>query len=171
MPDAQMPRYKCHKTVHALKILSIAANPATGGAQLEVEAPFGRVGVTEGWMMKHSPKPGGYYVVYADGYSSFSPAEAFEEGYALDVPQPAPTSDLENRFTYHKPIGDQERRYNSLRQLALHLAERIEQWCPASRERSLALTNLEQAGFWANASIARNEDADTHELRPAAPAG
>ena len=29
--------------------------------------------------------------------------------------------------------------------------------CPDSRELSLALTNLEQAVFWANASIARNE--------------
>jgi hypothetical protein len=27
------------------------------------------------------PKPGWYYVVYKDGYKSFSPPEAFEEGY------------------------------------------------------------------------------------------
>ena len=30
---------------------------------------------------KHDPQAGGYYVVYADGYQSFSPAQAFEEGY------------------------------------------------------------------------------------------
>lgn len=29
--------------------------------------------------------------------------------------------------------------------------------CPVSRERSLAMTKLEEACFWANASIARNE--------------
>jgi hypothetical protein len=27
------------------------------------------------------PQPGGYFVVYKDGYKSFSPAKAFEEGY------------------------------------------------------------------------------------------
>jgi len=32
-------------------------------------------------MYKHKPEVGGYYVVYADGYKSFSPAQAFEEGY------------------------------------------------------------------------------------------
>lgn len=26
---------------------------------------------------------GGYFVVYADGYESYSPAQAFEEGYSL----------------------------------------------------------------------------------------
>jgi len=30
-----------------------------------------------------SVQAGGYYVVYKDGYESFSPAEAFEEGYTL----------------------------------------------------------------------------------------
>lgn len=28
-------------------------------------------------------KVGGYYVVYEDGYESWSPAEAFEKGYTL----------------------------------------------------------------------------------------
>lgn len=44
-----------------------------GYAPLEVDAAY---------VMKHSPQPGGYYVVYKDGYKSFSPAEAFEEGYS-----------------------------------------------------------------------------------------
>ena len=34
------------------------------------------------WLDKHNPAVGGYYVVYKDGYESFSPAQAFEEGYA-----------------------------------------------------------------------------------------
>lgn len=33
------------------------------------------------YMNKHQPQIGGYYVKYADGYESFSPAEAFESGY------------------------------------------------------------------------------------------
>jgi hypothetical protein len=36
------------------------------------------------------------------------------------------------------------------------LAETIMCVCPNSRERSLALTKLEECMFWANASIARN---------------
>lgn len=40
--------------------------------QIEVSAEF---------MAKHKPEPGGYYVVYKDGYASFSPAAAFEDGY------------------------------------------------------------------------------------------
>jgi hypothetical protein len=37
--------------------------------------------VDEAYIQKHNPQPGGYYVVYKDGYKSFSPAQAFEEGY------------------------------------------------------------------------------------------
>lgn len=37
--------------------------------------------VDKAYMQKHKPQVGGYYVVYKDGYKSFSPAEAFETGY------------------------------------------------------------------------------------------
>lgn len=37
--------------------------------------------VSDTYIFKHHPQPGGYYVVYADGYVSYSPAQAFEEGY------------------------------------------------------------------------------------------
>jgi len=64
---------------------------------------------------------------------------------------------LENNFTYHKPFGNQNERYESLRMLAKELAYVILEKTPKSREQSLALTNLEQSVFWANAAIARNE--------------
>ena len=48
-------------------------------------------------------------------------------------------------------------RYQALREKAKELAGLMIESCPDSRESSLALTNLEQAAFWANASIARNE--------------
>jgi hypothetical protein len=66
-------------------------------------------------------------------------------------------ADLDNRFTYHYVKDDQPERYVELRNNAKDLAELICDLCPVSRERSLAITNLEQAIFWANASIARNE--------------
>ena len=61
------------------------------------------------------------------------------------------------RFTYHPPKDTQVVRYNSLRLGAKNLAELIVAYTPESRERSLALTNLEQAVMWANAAIARRE--------------
>ncbi len=65
--------------------------------------------------------------------------------------------DLDRRFTYHSPKASQPDRYEILRQNARIFAEHIIRMCPPSRETSLALTNLEQAIMWANASIARNE--------------
>lgn len=65
--------------------------------------------------------------------------------------------DLENRFTYHPPKEGQPERYTELREAAKAFARLIVANTPSSREQSLALTNLEQATFWANAAIARNE--------------
>lgn len=65
---------------------------------------------------------------------------------------------LENNFRYHSPIDDQPDRYVHLREMAKELAYTIVRNTPPSREQSLALTNLEQAIFWANAAIARNEE-------------
>lgn len=64
---------------------------------------------------------------------------------------------LENNFTYHSPKDDQQERYVMLRDNAKKLAYEIATFTPPSREQALALTNLEQAIFWANAAIARNE--------------
>lgn len=64
---------------------------------------------------------------------------------------------IENNFVYHSPKEDQSERYIALRDQAKNLAYKIVKNTPASREQSLALTNLEQAIFWANAAIARNE--------------
>lgn len=68
-----------------------------------------------------------------------------------------PPYPLENNFTYHLPTGSQPARYDELRLAGKILASRILELVPQSREQLLALTNLEQAIFWANAGIARNE--------------
>jgi len=64
---------------------------------------------------------------------------------------------LENDFTYHKANENQVDRYEYLRENAKALANAIDERVPDGREKSLALTNLEQAIFWANAGIARNK--------------
>lgn len=86
--SAEMPRYQCHKKVHALKILGVRQAPADqermhvdGDWYLDVEAPYSPVCVGHDFITRHMPTVGGYYVVYDDGYASFSPAKAFEDGY------------------------------------------------------------------------------------------
>lgn len=110
----QMPKYKCHKEVWALKIAEVRPIPFTpqptiaelerllnasepipesvrmtpsgevvnGGALIvPAEEGFAPFEVNQEYMTRHRPSVGGYFVVYADGYKSYSPAKAFEEGY------------------------------------------------------------------------------------------
>ena len=64
---------------------------------------------------------------------------------------------MENDFRYHPPVGDQLERYPIIRSSARQLAEIVAKYTPESREQSLAITKIEEAVFWANAAIARNE--------------
>ena len=64
---------------------------------------------------------------------------------------------INNNFRYHPPKGDQQERYETIREEAKMLAHVINNLCIDSREKSLAMTNLEQAVMWANAAIARTE--------------
>lgn len=81
IPTPELPQYKCHKTVGALKIKNIEKDP-NGGAVLFFEDQEGlSVDKNKEWIEKHSPEVGGYLVRYEGGYESFSPAKAFEDGY------------------------------------------------------------------------------------------
>ena len=84
----EMPRYKSHKEVWALKIADIRVpvpddNAESDGSLFIIpeDAGYGAVLVDRHYVQKHEPQIGGYYVVYKDGYKSWSPAEVFEEGY------------------------------------------------------------------------------------------
>lgn len=77
----EMPKYKSHKEVWALKIKSVDATTVT-----PEDAGYAPFEVPEQYIAKRDPKAGGYYVVYEDGYQSFSPAEAFESGYTAVAP-------------------------------------------------------------------------------------
>jgi len=87
----EMPRYQSHKKVWALKIAKIVTDlelaqkedrETDGSATITpAEEGYGPFKVDGDYMRKHQPTVGGYYVVYEDGYKSFSPAEAFESGY------------------------------------------------------------------------------------------
>ena len=81
--QAEMPKYKCHKEVHALKIDSLKPRTPDDGTLLltPTDAGYAPFILDAAFVKKHNPQTGGYYVVYADGYKSFSPAKAFEDGY------------------------------------------------------------------------------------------
>mgnify|MGYP006286778079 CR=1 FL=1 len=99
MPESQelqelqeLPKYRSHKEVHALKIAHIEHLPNPDKSGQSAAASYGAIitpeedgyapfEVSPEYIMKHRPQVGGYYVVYADGYKSWSPAEAFESGY------------------------------------------------------------------------------------------
>lgn len=83
--SGEMPKYRSHKTVWAMKITGIEPQDEKGATGLLCETPEGfksRIEVPKEYTDKHRPEVGGYYVQYQDGYKSFSPAAAFEEGYS-----------------------------------------------------------------------------------------
>jgi len=76
------------------------------------------------------------------------------------------TEELINIFSYHPPFGDQEVRYQIIRETAKTLAVHIERWCPRSREKSLAITKLQECVMMANAAIAIHEIEAKPEFAP-----
>lgn len=70
--------------------------------------------------------------------------------------------DVENIFTYHAPSKLQQAAYEQLRLDAKKLAVQVLSLVPPSRERSLALTKLEETVMWANAGIARKVNRPDH---------
>lgn len=77
----EMPKYKCHKEVHALKIKELLFDEMKGYSILPEDNGFAAFAIDADFVRKHPIEAGGYYVVYKDGYTSYSPAEAFESGY------------------------------------------------------------------------------------------
>lgn len=67
------------------------------------------------------------------------------------------TNDIENRFAYHKPTPEKVQEHELIREQVKTLAHYWSGNLPAGREQATALTKLEEAMFWANAAIARNE--------------
>lgn len=70
---------------------------------------------------------------------------------------PTPKQLLEFNLTNQSPTEDQVARIEKVRVDAKKLGRRILDSCPESRERALAITNLEQTTMWAVAAIAREE--------------
>lgn len=88
-----MKTYQCHKRVKALQIRLAGRNPETGEitiypqdrssrpVYLDAETSKRFAGIFD--REKYPEADGGYYVEYEDGYVSWSPTKAFEEGYTV----------------------------------------------------------------------------------------
>jgi hypothetical protein len=80
---AEMPRYRCHKVVRAVRILKIS-NPSTDHSMTIIPsddvAPFK---VRGEYVNKHRPYVGGFYTLADDGEEGYAHPNAFERGYSL----------------------------------------------------------------------------------------
>jgi hypothetical protein len=67
--------------------------------------------------------------------------------------QPA---DIENRFAFHAATTEEKRdAHTSVRQHCRKLADFLNEKLPDGREKSTAITKLEEVMFWGNAALAR----------------
>ncbi len=82
--------YRSHKVVRAMLIINIT-DVLGDSSTVTLHGGEGRFrNVSSEYVKKHAPTVGGYYVIYEDGYESYSPAEAFESGYLLIHPDRQP---------------------------------------------------------------------------------
>lgn len=66
-------------------------------------------------------------------------------------------------LTNHKPTAEAIKKIEALRTTAIAMKDAIIALSPHSRERSIALTNLEQVVFYAVAAVARQENEDVDD--------
>jgi hypothetical protein len=65
--------------------------------------------------------------------------------------------DINKRFANHAPNDEKVRQHDRVRTYLRQMATEFDETLPDGREKSLVMTHLEEAMFWANAAIARNE--------------
>lgn len=87
-----LPQFQCIKKVRAGKIVKIT-NTDKGVIKLDLfvgeDKPYVEQEVTPGFMARHRPEVGGYFVKYNSGYESYSPGKEFDEGY-VQLPSVVP---------------------------------------------------------------------------------
>jgi hypothetical protein len=70
---------------------------------------------------------------------------------------------IKNRFTYRPPSAAKVEVHQQIRQWGLDLAYDLNEVLPEGREKSLAITKLEEVVMWANAAVARDTSTEDDE--------
>ena len=115
-----MKRYVSHKEVDAAIIDHLLVGEGDAIDQVTVMTVDGdQIEVGREWFLKHSDNEtkvlkGGYLVIYADGYKSWSPAEAFEAGYTIVDTDPQPG--VETKKTFETALKAMKAGYKAYRQ-------------------------------------------------------
>lgn len=148
-----MQKFKCHKVVEAAKIIGVAANSAQPGALLHLSGEKVALALPPEWLQKHQPGSGiqsftgGYLVVYDDGYTSYSPAAAFEAGYTAVVDESPEAAEQLCAQLMAEPIMEYftwahlPERLQAVSKPFLYMATHI-MARPRSAERTVALRKL-----------------------------
>ncbi len=128
--ERQMPQYQSHKKVWALKIAAMEVFEDHQAKIAPADPGFDTFFTRPGWANRFEGGEDdlGYYVVYSDGFSSWSPSEAFEKGYT--------------------PLRQSVAPGNPVLEAIKNAADVLDREAP-SRERSLAQTKLDEARLWA----------------------
>ena len=88
--QTELPEYKSHKIVRAAKVVEVRDNSGENCEAAMANDTFivwrldngGYVHVSKDLKMRGGDDPvGGYYMLYKDGFESWSPSRAFIEGY------------------------------------------------------------------------------------------
>lgn len=147
--ERQLPRYRCHKIVWALKIKSVSLDDGKKVVLTPEEKGYEPLILPAEYYEKHYPVAGGYYVQYEDGYQSFSPPDAFEKGYWL-----IDSGAQDGESPFH-PAVSHVLKYFEFDHLPEHLqvvsrefyvlAHSAARRCPASAETTVALRKLLEA--------------------------
>lgn len=66
---------------------------------------------------------------------------------------------MKKAFAYHKPGPDGLEKIAKLREAFSDLSDLVESLCPSSREKAVALTNLETTAMWAIKAVVCNDPA------------
>lgn len=82
-----MERFRSHKIVEAAEIRSIGYSPIGSSELLVALTDDTIVPVPEALAARGWPKPGDFLVRYSDGYLSWSPRQAFLDGYRPIAPE------------------------------------------------------------------------------------
>lgn len=75
LAESGIPQYQCIKRVRALKIIK------RENKTIWVEGRDEPIIVDATMLVRFLPSSGDYLVIYDDNYASFSPRDAFENGY------------------------------------------------------------------------------------------